>query len=67
MATGQAQRERAGLSEVTAAEVRALELEALRHAQTALTQQEGETAAGFFCVGYSISQYLLEGHPFRSW
>lgn len=63
MATGQAQRERAGLSEVTAAEVRALELEALRHAQTALTQQEGETAAGFFCVGYSISQYLLEGHP----
>lgn len=64
MAVGQAQHERSRLSEVTAMEVRALELAALRKAQITLAHQEGENAAtGFFCVGYSVSQYLLEGEP----
>jgi len=64
MSTGQARHQRSSLSAVTAAEIKALELEALRVAQAQLAREEGEAAAaGFFCVGYSISQYLLDGQP----
>jgi cell division protein FtsA len=64
MSRGQAHRRRIGLSAVTKAEIEALELEALRSAQTQLVAEQGATAAaGFFCVGYSVSHYLLDGEP----
>ncbi|MDK2926763.1 MAG: hypothetical protein PWR31_453 [Bacillota bacterium] len=63
-ARGEAQREKSASQEVTPADVRALELEALRAAQESLARAEGQAAAaGYFCVGYSVTQYILEGAP----
>lgn len=63
-AHGEARREKAAAEEVTQQDIRALELEALRTAQESLAQEQGQTAAaGFFCVGYSITEYILEGAP----
>lgn len=63
-ARGEAQREKSASQEVTPADVRALELEALRAAQESLARNEGQAAAaGYFCVGYSVTQYILEGAP----
>ena len=57
---------RAGLSEVTAAEY-GTGARSFAPRPNSINPTEGETAAGFFCVGYSISQYLLEGHPISGW
>lgn len=61
---GEARRAKPATQEVAPADVRSLELEALRAAQESLAREQGETAAaGYFCVGYSVSQYILEGTP----
>ncbi|NLJ33423.1 MAG: hypothetical protein GX349_02375 [Firmicutes bacterium] len=48
---------------VTAAQVRALELEAVRRAQAELANAGSKQAKGYLCVGYSVLHYYLEGHP----
>ncbi len=48
---------------VTAAQVRALELEAVRQAQAELAGAGSEPVQNYLCVGYSVLHYYLEGHP----
>jgi cell division protein FtsA len=47
---------------ITAAQVRALELEAVRNAQKKLAEGGAEPAQNSLCVGYSVFHYYLEGH-----
>lgn len=57
------QRKRPMLDEITLEEVRALEIEAVQEAQFKLMQssQQGLQKANYFCVGYSVIYYELDG------
>ena len=65
---GQVRKKRAFMNEMTRDEVQALEIEAVQQAQYQLTQQEGDSKEGgnYFCVGYSVTRYLLEGQEIGS-
>jgi cell division protein FtsA len=60
---GSCYKSRQQLSELSTDEVRALEIEAVQEAQYQLAQEElGNKGHGnYFCVGYSVLSYLLEG------
>ncbi len=60
---GSCYKSRQHLSELSADEVRALEIEAVQEAQFKLAQEEiGDNEhSNYFCVGYSVVAYLLEG------
>ncbi len=62
-AEGKIERRRSIFSEVTSAEVRALEIEAIQSAQSQLarTERAARDNNNYFCVGYSVVNYLLEG------
>ena len=60
---GQCRKSRSILTEISNEEVRALEIEAVHKAQYKLAQEE-QGARGrnsYFCVGYSVMEYSLEG------
>lgn len=65
---GEAIRERDQLVEITVDEVRAIEAEAVQQAQRSLAQagNSSEDSSNYFCVGYSIVRYLLEGQEIGS-
>ncbi len=60
---GSCHKSRQQLSELSTDEVRALEIEAVQEAQYRLAQEElGKKEHNhYFCVGYSVVSYLLEG------
>lgn len=60
---GQCHKSRSVLSEISNQEVRALEIEAVQEAQYKLAQEEQGSKGrnNYFCVGYSVVEYLLEG------
>jgi cell division ATPase FtsA len=61
---GEARREQSAAQEITPADVRVLELEAVRAAQDSLRLEHGNASAtDYLCVGYSASEYILEGAP----
>ncbi len=62
-AGGKAERRRSVLNEVTRAEVSALEIEAVQYAQAQLARTEAvsKDKNNYFCVGYSVVKYFLEG------
>jgi len=58
---GKARRDWERLKEITAEDVRALELEAVQGAQMSLAREENtNNHVQYLCVGYSIVKYLLE-------
>ncbi len=65
---GSCHKSRQQLSELSTDEVRALEIEAVQEAQYQLAQEElGNKGHGnYFCVGYSVLSYLLEGQVIGS-
>lgn len=65
---GQVRKKRAFMNEMTRDEVQALEIEAVQQAQYQLSQQDGDGKEGgsYFCVGYSVTRYLLEGQEIGS-
>ncbi|MGE5391091.1 MAG: cell division FtsA domain-containing protein [Deltaproteobacteria bacterium] len=67
-ACGQIRKKRGVLNEMTRDEVQALEIEAVQQAQYQLSQQDGETKerGNYFCVGYSVTRYLLEDQEIGS-
>ncbi|QGU00742.1 Cell division protein FtsA, extended form [Candidatus Syntrophocurvum alkaliphilum] len=62
-ATGNATINRDVTGEIISEEVRALELEAVQKAQYNLAQEKGgyDESSVYFCVGYSVIRYFLEG------
>ncbi|MEN6350091.1 MAG: cell division FtsA domain-containing protein [Syntrophomonas sp.] len=62
-AVGKVQKRRTRLEEISSEEVRALEIEAVHQAQYLLGQEENENKdqGNYFCVGYSVTSYRLEG------
>ncbi len=62
-AGGKAERRRTVLNEVTRTEVCALEIEAVQSAQSQLarTEEAAKDKNNYFCVGYSVVKYFLEG------
>lgn len=60
---GHCGKSRSILNEITNDEVKALEIEAVLEAQYKLAQEEmgGKGRNNYFCVGYSVVQYTLEG------
>jgi len=60
---GNCHKSRQQLSELSTDEVRALEIEAVQEAQYELAQEElgDKEHSNYFCVGYSVVSYLLEG------
>ncbi|ADI03013.1 MAG TPA: hypothetical protein GXX39_02850 [Syntrophothermus lipocalidus] len=66
-ATGEVERQRDYFQEFTREEVHALELEAVQEAQIKIASAEGEEGGeGYFCVGYSVINYYLEGQVIGS-
>lgn len=66
-ATGEVERQRDYFQEFTREEVHALELEAVQEAQIKIASAEGEEGEeGYFCVGYSVINYYLEGQVIGS-
>jgi cell division protein FtsA len=63
-AVGKAARRISIMSEINQAEVSALEIEAVHFAQNHLTR--AEESNNYFCVGYSVVKYLLEGQHMAS-
>ncbi len=66
--TGHAEKHRNPLQEVDPNEVRALELEAVQMAQQQLfkSRTSGMEISSYFCVGYSVMGYYLEGQQIGS-
>jgi len=62
-AGGKAERRRSLLNDVTRSEVSALEIEAVQSAQSQLARTEAvsKDKNHYFCVGYSVVRYYLEG------
>lgn len=60
---GSCHKSRQQLNELSTDEVRALEIEAVQEAQYQLAQEElgNKEHSHYFCVGYSVVSYLLEG------
>lgn len=60
---GNCRKSRQQLNELSTDEVRALEIEAVQEAQYQLAQEElgNKEYSQYFCVGYSVVSYLLEG------
>lgn len=60
---GKAEKNRTVLNEISREEVRALEIEAVQQAQYLLAQEEmnNTDSSNYFCVGYSVNSYKLEG------
>jgi cell division protein FtsA len=60
---GSCYKSRQQLGELSTNEVRALEIEAVQEAQYKLAQEEigNREHSNYFCVGYSVVSYLLEG------
>lgn len=60
---GSCHKNRSVLTEISNQEVRALEIEAVQQAQYQLAQEEqgSKERNNYFCVGYSVVQYSLEG------
>lgn len=67
-ARGQSAKRRSYMSEITEAQVRALEIEAVQQAQYQLAQQEsnGQGDSNYICAGYSVVSYALEGQELAS-
>lgn len=67
-ATGYAEKHRNPLQEIDQDEVRALEIEAVQMAQWKLYKEEsaGMGRSSYFCVGYSVISYYLEGQQIGS-
>lgn len=64
---GKAQQKWDRLSEISAEEVRTLELEAVQEAQMSLAQEESSNNnMQYLCVGYSIVKYRLEDQEIES-
>jgi cell division protein FtsA len=65
---GESVRERQHMGEMTADEVRAMEAEAVQHAQMTLAQSEAgvKDSGNYFCVGYSVIRYRLEDQEIGS-
>ncbi|NLV17323.1 MAG: hypothetical protein GXY50_08995 [Syntrophomonadaceae bacterium] len=62
---GSASAVRSQLHEISWREVQALELEAVQKAQME-TAREEQVSAGYFCVGYSVVNQLLEGQSLQN-
>lgn len=62
---GDCRKSRSILTEISSEEIRALEIEAVHKAQYNLAQEEqgGRERNNYFCVGYSVVEYSLEGQP----
>lgn len=60
---GSCRKHRQQLNELKTEEVKALEIEAVQEAQVKLAQEElgNKDYSNYFCVGYSVVSYLLEG------
>lgn len=58
-AAGEATASRPSMLEITWEEIQALELEAVQHAQIKIAQ-EAKIPQGYFCVGYSVVNHILE-------
>jgi len=66
-ATGVVEKQRDFLREFTREEVHALEIEAVQQAQEEVMSAQGdELGQGYFCVGYSVVNYHLEGQVIAS-
>ncbi|MBO8158003.1 pilus assembly protein PilM [Thermosyntropha sp.] len=65
---GEKQKKRVMLDEITVEEVQALEIEAVQEAQLKLMQgnNQGQEKADYFCVGYSVVYYELDGQKILS-
>lgn len=65
---GMVRKKRAFMNEMTRDEVQALEIEAVQQAQYQLSQQDGDSRerGNYFCVGYSVTRYLLEDQEIGS-
>jgi len=65
---GLVRKKRAFMNEMTRDEVQALEIEAVQQAQYQLSQQDndGKERGNYFCVGYSVTRYLLEDQEIGS-
>ncbi|NLB17708.1 MAG: ATPase [Syntrophomonadaceae bacterium] len=61
---GKASVGRSQLHEISWREVQALELEAVQQAQMKIAKEE--QSAGYFCVGYSVVNQLLEKQPLQN-
>ncbi|MDH7498442.1 MAG: cell division FtsA domain-containing protein [Syntrophomonadaceae bacterium] len=64
-AKARVERERRQYHEISRTEMHALELEAVQQAQMdmASTAETESAASEYFCVGYSVVSYYLDGHP----
>ncbi len=61
-AAGEVEKQRDFFQEFTREEVHALEIEAVQQAQEKVLSAQGdESGQGYFCVGYSVVNYYLEG------
>ncbi|MDD4801337.1 MAG: cell division FtsA domain-containing protein [Syntrophomonas sp.] len=61
---GSANKKRGFISEISADEVRVLEIEAVQEAQYLLARKELDIGKNnYFCVGYSVIAYMLENQP----
>lgn len=67
-ARGKAETNRGILSEITREEALALELEAVQNAQYVLAKEEigANDKSNYFCAGYSVAKYQLEGQDIAS-
>jgi len=65
---GQVRKKRGVMNEMSRDEVQALEIEAIQQAQYQLSQQDNDTRerGNYFCVGYSVTRYLLEDQELGS-
>ncbi|NLU49933.1 MAG: hypothetical protein GXX09_05920 [Syntrophomonadaceae bacterium] len=67
-ATARIEKQRPSYQELTREEVHALEVEAVQQAQLEVAQAEeaGANTGEYFCVGYSVINYFLEGQEIGS-